>query len=256
MSKPEQQLNVRACILYLFYWMLGISILLMIASYTDQYIRLFYLATMGCALLTGLVYGIPLLRSHPRWRIPLAALLAVLILWWIFGDRPIDRQHLRQTYLARLKSFTGAYYIWGGESHLGIDCSGLARTALWEAMLVDGIGKGNPRLLGVRFWSFWWHDVGANDLEKGTYGYTHVIGHADKLAGFDTHALQPGDMAVAAHDHVLIFLGGNRWIEASPNDGKVVSNAALPGSRREYFLHPVTLVRWRMLDDEQPRKAQ
>ncbi len=42
--------------------------------------------------------------------------------------------HLRGVYRVCLISFRGTHYLWGGETHIGIDCSELARTAFCDAM--------------------------------------------------------------------------------------------------------------------------
>ena len=239
--------NLHKFSLRLLYWLLALSVLAMIVSYTDPPIRLLYILTLLWALFTGLLFGSTALRTIPWVRYTVLTFVLLVTAWYAFAGKPVNTLHLRRAYIARLRAFTGVHYLWGGESHLAIDCSGLARVALWEAMLTCGVTRGNPRWLGVSCWSFWWHDVGARDIEDGSYGYTHVIGSTPQLAGYDTSALQPGDMAVATHSHVLIFLGGNRWIEANPVDGKVVINPASPATNRIYFHLPVTLVRWQML---------
>jgi len=55
-------------------------------------------------------------------------------------------------------------------------------------------------------------------------------------------------MALAGSAHVLIYYGKGRWIEANPEDGKVVINPAPRTSKRSYFNARVTLVRWRFLE--------
>jgi len=240
--------NLRSISWKVSLWLLAISAVVMVASYTDPAVRLLYLVTLLWLGFTGIVYCWKPFVTHPWLRYAVTAIVLLLAGWFIFGGRPVNREHLRQAYLARLRSFTGAHYLWGGEGHVAIDCSGLARTALWEAMLTTGIAEHNPRLLGPQCWSFWWHDVGSHALEDGTHGYTRVIGHAIRLGGYHNAELRPGDVAIASHVHVLIYLGDDRWIEANPEDGKVVINPATENSTRGYFNVPVTLVRWRMLE--------
>ena len=115
--------------------------------------------------------------------------------------------------------------MWGGETTNGIDCSGLARVALWQAMMRQGIREVNPGCWARNLWNFWWTDMSTADILRGKHGYTKVIGYAPKVAGYDTSKLKIGDMAVAGRAHVMIYCGKGEWIEASPTDGKVVVNS-------------------------------
>src|SRR5882672_11079140 len=82
-------------------------------------------------------------RSRPSGRVPLwffwrwkwlrMALVGLPLLAAIFlllPGQPISPAPLRQDYVRALRRFEGTRYIWGGENRLGIDCSGLMRTAL------------------------------------------------------------------------------------------------------------------------------
>ncbi len=191
-----QKLSLQKVSRYILYWLLALSLVLIIYSYDDPPIRLLYIFTLLWALFTGVVHSAGALRTIPRVRYTALAMLVLIIGWIAFAGRPVNAAHLRRAYIARLRAFSGVHYFWGGESHFGIDCSGLARIALWEAMLSCGATEANPRYVGASCWSFWWHDVGASDIENGAQGYTHVIGVVPRLAGFETSLLQPGDMAI------------------------------------------------------------
>ena len=204
--------------------------------------------TLLFGLFTGLVYLIKLSDMHPRALYPCLFFIALFVVWVVLADRPPHVEMLRSTYIKRLHKFEGVSYIRGGETTSGIDCSGLARSALWQAMIIEGGREFNPELLGLKFWKFWWRDLSADAIYRGDYGYTAAIGSAAKLAGYDTSDLQPGDMAVAnAGIHVLIYVDKGEWIEASPDDKKVVINKAPANSKRRWFNVPVTFVRWKIL---------
>lgn len=227
---------------------LVVAVATYLLSDTTVISRLIYLATLLLGLFTGLLYLVKLIRRRPLALIPALAILIALITWIITAGRPPDIAGLRQEYLLRLQAFRGTVYIWGGETHVGVDCSGLARVALMEAMVVEGFKEGNPRLLGPMLWQFWWRDIGTRGMDEGAFGFTHHVSHAIKLTDGAKASLLPGDLAVDEHTHVLMYLGENRWIEANPDDHRVVINAAIPSSTRPYFNKPAHIVRWWVLD--------
>ncbi|MHB0913883.1 MAG: NlpC/P60 family protein [Armatimonadota bacterium] len=217
-------------------------------------IRMLLVGTLLFAAFTVIVLLHACLR-HRRWvlmpiLILLLASVAGLYVTLHIRSNGIDRVTLRSLYIKHLNSYLGAKYSWGGETKLGIDCSGLARTALIQAMAEQGWQDGNARTIWPIAWRLWWRDTSARGMYEETYGYTRKIGHAHMLsdpasirmrAGFK---LQPGDLAVTdGGAHVMIYTGNGRWIEANPSDGRVVKNKAC-NSDRAYFNMPVTIVRW------------
>jgi len=232
--------------LRIFAWLLLISAVAYLLSYTVTSVRLLYLAALGWGLLTAGVYLFRSGRRRPWTRALVAALLVPLAIYLLVAGRTPDPAQLRNAYVARLRAFNHTLYLWGGETHIGIDCSGLARIAFCEALVAVGLRTGNPRLLGPMLWQFWWQDLGARAMREGYGGFTLPLGAADRLAGFDAPFLQPGDLAVT-DNHVLIYSGRQQWIEANPSDGRVVINTATPDSQRSYFNTAVTFVRWKAL---------
>jgi hypothetical protein len=233
-------------------WILGVLLVacgigIRVSSMTGH-VRLLLVVTLLFTIFTALVFIFSVIGRRPTTVFPAIFFLAFLILWAVVGNKPADIEQLRANYYKRLHAQIGTPFVWGGETNLGIDCSGLARSALWQAMVREGIKEVNPRLLGTRLWYFWWRDVSARDIEEGRYGYTRVLGHADKLAGYDTSELKVGDMAVADKTHLMVYYGKGQWIEASPVDHKVVVNKAPKSSKREWFNEPVTLVRWSVFE--------
>ena len=234
-------------------WIMGILLLacgigVRISPMTGH-VRVMLAVTLLFSAFTGFVFLFSAIGKRPAIVWPTVFFLVLFVVWDVLGSKPPDANALREVYYKRLHAFIGTPFAPGGETNVGIDCSGLARTALWQAMGREGIKEANPRLLGEKLWSFWWHDVSAGDIDEDKYGYTRVIGHASKLAGYDTSLLEIGDMAVASGTHVMVYYGKGQWIEASPHDGKVVVNKAPASSKRGYFQVPVRLIRWRIFDE-------
>lgn len=252
-AKSGARRHFRSWCLWLFCGMLVASAIALRVSVMTATVRLLLAGTVILGVFTGLLYLIANFSIRPRMFYPAVFLAVFAVTAGILASKPPDVEMLREAYMRRLSDFEGTRYVRGGETQSGVDCSGLARGALAEAMLKQGITQANPRLIGPTFWKFWWRDMSAQDIGDGKYGYTRVIGDARKLAGYDTSKLLPGDMAIARGIHVLIYYGKGRWIEANPDEQKVVVNTALAGSKRGWFNTPATLVRWWILE---PRPSE
>jgi hypothetical protein len=231
----------------------GLYIALRVSIVTTP-VRLLALATLLMGAFTLVTILVGALKSHPRAKSPVALFLLIVICWFAIGTRPVSPDILRQEYVRQLGSFEGTRYQWGGETRNGIDCSGLPRVALSKAMVSLGVRTGNLTLLGPQLWTFWFRDVGARDIKAGAHGFARRLGGARQVAGCDTSDLKPGDMAITSGGvHVIVYYGGDRWIDAGPDYGEVVLNPAPASAKRDWFHIGVTFCRWRMLDT--PRRG-
>lgn len=238
--------------------LLGLSFASQVFAIANAETRLLLVTTAIVCLLTLLVFLVSALKTRSRHAAYTAFLLlflaSALVIHFVFPNRSANPDGLRDAYVRRVVSFSNVKYVWGGESHFGIDCSGLVRIGLCEAMLERGFVVGSLPLIRSAA-RFWWQDMTARCMLDHKYGYTRTIGHADKLSApvsvamLAGEALRKGDLAVTDNGvHVLVYTGGGRWTEANPNDGKVVTNGA-SGSPRAYFNMPVTFLRLRVFDE-------
>jgi len=121
--------------------------------------------TRGLLLLSAVAFWATLLaacwRTRARW--PVSALPLLVLAPFALPARPAGTAELRQAYCAGLLLFRHSPYIWGGESLLGIDCSGLARTGLEVGLLRHGLRTGNGALTRAAA-DLWWHDCSARAM--------------------------------------------------------------------------------------------
>jgi hypothetical protein len=184
---------------------------------------------------------------RPRVRIALLGLTIIAAGFLLLPARSLSpADSLRTDYVAGLRRYHGVKYVWGGESLKGIDCSGLIRRGLIDALFCRGLRSGNPGLVRAAL-ALWWHDCTANDLREGHGGLTAHLLETPSLNELDHSRVLPGDLAVTRDGiHILAYLGGKEWIEADPFIGRVVS-VAVPATANPWFDSPMEVVRWTVL---------
>lgn len=199
-------------------------------------IRLLLLGSLGLAWITGLALA---------WKLrPLR--YGILALPFLLPGREMDRDELRARYVAEMRGFENCPYHWGGESSLGIDCSGLPRRALQNALFQYGLRRLDGGALRASA-MHWWFDASALALSQGYREYAMPVGVRGKLRELDYSALQPGDFAVTTSGvHMLAFLGGEDWIQADPEPMKVVADNGRT-TPSGWFDQEVATYRWREL---------
>jgi hypothetical protein len=203
------------------------------------------------ASVIGVDGGLLLALRRRRWLLLSAAAPQILlVIFLVIPGRDSDPAALRAAYIAALNRYDGTRYVWGGENSLGVDCSGLLRTAFIDAQFRQAARSLNPRLLRSALW-FWWNDASAREMADGYRGNTTVLGKPALLSAI-TPGMRPGDFAVTADgSHVLAYLGGCKWIEADPTVNRVIRfNSA---GESQWGITRMTPCRWRALDDPSGR---
>lgn len=184
-----------------------------------------------------------------RIAVVLAAVGAALIA--LVPGRQVAPSALQAQYTKSLIAYEGSPYMWGGESSLGIDCSGLIRRGMIDANLTIGVHTLNPRALRDAF-AIYWRDCSASDLGLGYGGRTRLVEEAKTIDSIDPATLQPGDIATTMSGaHILAYLGGNVWINADPKAWRV-EQVHVPAPTNGWFTQHARVMRWRALEPSPP----
>jgi cell wall-associated NlpC family hydrolase len=224
--------------LILFLLSAGVLALIIILPYRTTLVRLGLIALW---ILAGVSLASVLWRRKV-WRTLLLLAVALASAFVILPARDrIDTSRLRERFVYQLQTYDGVRYIYGGENHRGIDCSGLVRAAMVRALVDEGIRSLNPGLIRAAF-TLWWRDTNAIQLGKGGQGLTLPIGGGLPVPMHAARNLRRGDLAVTmSGSHVLGYLDADRWIEADPDVGGVhivdLNNSPIAGQE-------VLLVTW------------
>lgn len=200
------------------------------------------------ATLLALVVGSLIFARRQRWLLGglLVAygLLGGILLW---PGTPIPAKELQEAYVARLRSFEGVPYVWGGESPRGLDCSGLVRRAMDETLVREGLRTANPWAIRAGI-GLWWNDTTAKEMGHGYGGRMKAVTTCKSLNELDEPALAPGDLAVTTSGgHVLAYTGDHKWVAADPFEQKVTLFTT-PGEKNAYFSSPMNIMRWTLLE--------
>ena len=199
------------------------------------------------SLLVVWVSGLAFLWRRKIARIVLLVRPFLAALPFLLPAKPLSLESLRDRYLASMRAMEGAAYVWGGERHGGVDCSGLPRLALREALWKEGWRTGNGA--AFRDWAEqWWFDSSAKALGENHRDFTRPTGVRGKLRDLDFEVLAPGDLGVTVSGvHVMVYVGNGRWMHADPGSLKVTFSD--PGTdQNPWFDSIVVMRRWSVLE--------
>ena len=192
-----------------------IGLIILLAMLLLYPVRTMLYRTGIVACLAGIDFLVAVLlwkRKIVRW-VPIGV-AALIVLFLAAPGRAVDAGALRAAYLARLQGYEGTRYVWGGETCLGVDCSGFLRASLIDAHISESLRTLNPALARRASESLKWHDALTREFAEGYDGRTIPIGETALLRDLSLDVLMPGDFAVTADGaHVLAYLGDGQWIE-------------------------------------------
>lgn len=203
------------------------------------------------AMLSGL-FGLWLLALIGFWKWPLARWVfigvAMLVVLACILPGSVNSEELRQTYLSRLRSYDGVRYYWGGESKRGIDCSGLPRRAMQEALLWEGVTHADGKSVRMAI-NQWWYDTSARAFGAGYRDQTVPLGIKGKISELSKEGLLPGDLAVTSKGiHLISYFGDGYWIQADPSQHRVAIQHGKRDENPWFTRSVVTLHRWALLE--------
>lgn len=257
MNKAEISAEIWRKISLVYRIMLGmLAVLALITAYvlrtypTTHAVKMLLISTLIFAAITGLVALAGTCKHRPKLLYPMLFFAAFIFVWIILGSKEPDTISLRNIYVSRLKAHENVAYLPGGETYRGVDGVGLAKAALWQAMVIEGLRELNPRLFGPDMWRFWLTDLSIEDLISGKHLYTRYIDRPACLIDYDSFLLDRGDLAITYDgSDLMIYAGGENWVYADKTQGKVrVLHTVTGKSAPEPFKKSIHIVRWWIFD--------
>jgi hypothetical protein len=183
------------------------------------------------------------MRNYKNFLVSLLVFLSLPLL--ILANRAeINKEELKTIYLNQLATFNGVPYVWGGENCFGVDCSGLPRKSMINALVIYSIYNLNGTAAS-RACYYWWNDASALEMVSGYGGNTKIDSGIYTINSGIPNAVA-GDMAITKGGvHVLVYLRADKIIQAEPGIGSVVIDS-IPMSN-SWYDEKVKLVKWSIL---------
>jgi hypothetical protein len=230
--------------IYLLWCLALFSLVVLLIQPISYAIMRLAIVLLIAAIWSGILY---LWWRRISVRITTLILSLLLLLFAISPDRSVNIEALRLEYIHQLHTYTGTPYVWGGENRIGIDCSGLVREGLIQANLQQGTATLNPTLVRQGL-AMWWFDLSALALRDGEHGWTKRLFRSESINKIDLTKLLPGDLAVTVDgQHILAYVGQNKWSEADPSYHKVMV-VTVPDPDNIWFSMPIYTLRWQQLN--------
>ncbi|NLI59002.1 MAG: C40 family peptidase [Clostridium sp.] len=175
-------------------------------------------------------------------------LLPIILLAFLSLNGPlIDKEFVRDEYVNSLKKYNGTKYLWGGETSLGIDCSGLVRRGLIDTYIRLGILNMSPQYIRKGIY-LWFNDLSAEALGNEYRNYTTLILSNQTLNNTDYEKIKKGDIMVTTNGiHTMVYIGNQEWIQADPAKQRVFISKA-PDENNPWYKASSNILRWSDLE--------
>ena len=188
------------------------------------------------------------LLDQRKISLPLFYAFSLPLMCFLLADRPYSATRLRHNYLHSLKNSEGITYVWGGENFLGIDCSGLPRRSIMNALFKESFLSFSSQAF-LKALDIWIFDSSAKALDEGYHNQTRYIASFSSIKHISPK-LSKGDLAVTQDGvHVLVYLGNDIWKQADPIHGSVHRGSPFKEAN-DWYNEPVNIVRWRVFDSD------
>lgn len=182
-------------------------------------------------------------RKNKITKLTLIILTIILFSLLNLNGPDVDKEIIRSEYIKSLKKYEGAKYLWGGETSLGIDCSGLVRRGLIDTYIRIGIINISPQYIRKGFY-LWFNDLSAEALGNEYNNHTMLLLSNQTLNSTDYSKLKAGDIMVTANGvHTMVYIGNQEWIQADPTKHKVIIVKA-PDKNNSWYKVPSNILRW------------
>ncbi len=163
------------------------------------------------------------------------------------NGREIDKEVIRSEYIKSLVKYDGTKYVWGGETSLGIDCSGLVRRGLIDTYIRLGFLNASPQYIRKGIY-LWYNDLSAEAIGNEYNNLTVKILSNQILNNIDHEKIREGDIMVTENGvHTMAYIGNGNWIQADPSEHKVIIEKA-PNDNNSWYKTPSKILRWKELE--------
>lgn len=198
-------------------------------------------------LLTLWVLSLLIAWKNKILKLILIILPIILISLLSLNGPVIDKEIIRLEYVKSLKEYDGTKYLWGGETSLGIDCSGLVRRGLIDTYIRLGFLKFSPQYIRKGIY-LWFNDLSAEAMGNEHNNLTVRILSDQTLNNTDYGQIREGDIMVTTSGvHTMAYIGNQEWIQADPSKHKVVILRA-PDVSNNWYNVPSNILRWKDLE--------
>ena len=194
--------------------------------------------------ITYLLVLLFILRKKLILKIIGSIVIVFTIILFSLKNRCVSIEEIRNTYVIELIKYENTRYVWGGENINGIDCSGLVRKGMINALFKLGVRNLSSKYLYEAF-KIYINDFSAKSIKEEYKNMFTKLLEIDNLNTFDHSQIMAGDILVTSNGvHTFAYVGNNKWIQADPGSNKVIVEAA-PSKNNQWYEMKSVILRWK-----------